>query len=222
MDTDRSSTSIRGNSEQDEKRYQRCKRELSILGSILAVLFVTWLIVTWNQKTILLTPVDANLQCATITSGACIGALVPFAILRLLNAYRARPLPLRSGITIGIIFSLAFVGTFAGIGASAAWQLSNAIKFAHSRAPLQRYLYHVLYFGNGKGGPYVAIDPFGTGQWTTLRVSRSDYGRLQALDRPHILSPLCFPAQVQRQGAAVRMLKPQSPARSEQVLILCS
>lgn len=206
--------------EQDEKRFRQRKRQQSIILATLTFIAIAWLVSTWIQRTSLLTDIPPTFKWTMVALGACLGALVPISVLRIAHARKAQPAPAKGVTTITVIFSV-FILVFAGIGWDAAWEISNVIAFAGSQAPFVHQIYPLTDYRWSRGGPMITIDPFHIGDATRLQISHIDYQRLRAVDRPREPLPLCYPAVVQREGNAVRMVKSFPSAIEKPILVPC-
>jgi hypothetical protein len=215
----------RPNASPDTAFVQRRKLQFNILIWIVPIAISSWMIGNAMQTTILLTPIDVGFRRTVAGLGAIVGILPVIAAVRRAKAVTGLPIYREGdprallGIAVFLFFCVSICAT--AIGAWA-WWIVDAATFAHSKAPFKRLLIPVIEFHSGKGGFEVAIDPYNTGDWTELPISQVDYSRRTSSSRLGRSELLCYPALVQRENDAVRMLKPSKPASNEPVLVPCT
>jgi hypothetical protein len=135
-----------------------------------------------------------------------VGSVSPFAMPK------SRTLPLRILFCVGlpVLSGMAF-GHFA-------WRVEELVAFSGSDAPFLLRKIRVDRLNTSRGS-YSAWADGPQGDTLFLPISRRDYDRIP--DPSLRENEVCYPVYAQRQGGAVRILKPSRPAANEVRLFDC-
>lgn len=200
----------------------RWRRRLNITFVILIIGFIAFVIDLNTARTELVTPVSPVLLHGLELLGGALGLSLTVSMIGIARTNTATPSPTSALVTGGLLLGAAFVFSGAALGGYAAWRAGDLMPFAGGDAVAVPKHYRIVYFGRAKQDFYAEIEPYRAAGYTRLPVSRDDYARLIAADRPYEVSVYCYPVVTQSAAEAVRIFKPSPVRQHEQRIAPCS